>query len=184
MNICTHICTQITRFMGPTCGPPGSCRPQIGPMLAALTLLSGYLSFIIGICSFVGVCDRYSFPPPAFDTVGSPCYPITWCVPMRPVIQACSQNGQWLATEHLFVQTAIYYDTLIAPHHLLCRLWSLLSQGTSGQPLHKITDCRKFWLYIYNFYHNHTFAWYSKYITDFSTVKSDGLITIRHANHN
>ena len=28
--------------MGPTWGPPGSCRPQIGPMLAPWTLLSGY----------------------------------------------------------------------------------------------------------------------------------------------
>ena len=29
-------------FMGPTWGPPGSCRPQMGPMLAPWTLLSGY----------------------------------------------------------------------------------------------------------------------------------------------
>ena len=33
--------TQITKFMGPTWGPPGSCRPQMGPMLAPWTLLSG-----------------------------------------------------------------------------------------------------------------------------------------------
>ena len=35
--------TQITKFIGPTCGPPGSCRPQMGPMLAPWTLLLGYL---------------------------------------------------------------------------------------------------------------------------------------------
>ena len=29
--------------MGPTWGPPGSCRPQMGPMLAPWTLLSGLL---------------------------------------------------------------------------------------------------------------------------------------------
>ena len=29
--------------MGPTLGPPGSCRPQVGPMLAPWTLLSGML---------------------------------------------------------------------------------------------------------------------------------------------
>ena len=34
---------QIMRFMGPTWGPPGSCRPQMGPMLAPWTLLSGTL---------------------------------------------------------------------------------------------------------------------------------------------
>ena len=35
--------SQIARFMGPTWGPPGSCRPQVGPMLALWTLLSGVI---------------------------------------------------------------------------------------------------------------------------------------------
>ena len=35
------ITTQIAKFMGPAWGPPGSCRPQMGPMLAPWTLLSG-----------------------------------------------------------------------------------------------------------------------------------------------
>ena len=33
--------SQITIFMGSTWVPPGSCRPQVGPMLAPWTLLSG-----------------------------------------------------------------------------------------------------------------------------------------------
>ena len=33
--------TKIARVMGTTWGPPGSCRPQMGPMLAPCTLLSG-----------------------------------------------------------------------------------------------------------------------------------------------
>ena len=33
---------QIANFMGPTWGPPGSCRPQMVPMLTSWTLLSGY----------------------------------------------------------------------------------------------------------------------------------------------
>ena len=33
--------TQRARFVGPTWGPSGSCRPQVGPMLAPWTLLSG-----------------------------------------------------------------------------------------------------------------------------------------------
>ena len=37
--------TQIARFMGPTWGPPGSCWPQMGPMLAPWTSLSGYTPF-------------------------------------------------------------------------------------------------------------------------------------------
>ena len=35
---------QIAKFMGPTWGPPGSSRAQVGPMLAPWTLLSGTLS--------------------------------------------------------------------------------------------------------------------------------------------
>ena len=35
--------TQITKFIGPTWNPPGSCRPQTGPMLVPWTLLSGYV---------------------------------------------------------------------------------------------------------------------------------------------
>ena len=34
---------QKTKFMGPAWGPPGSCRSQMGPMLAPWTLLSGTL---------------------------------------------------------------------------------------------------------------------------------------------
>ena len=30
--------SQIAKFMGPSWGPPGSCRPQMGPMLAPLTV--------------------------------------------------------------------------------------------------------------------------------------------------
>ena len=35
------LASQIERLMGPTWGPPGSCRSQMGPMLAPCTLLSG-----------------------------------------------------------------------------------------------------------------------------------------------
>ena len=37
------VLTQIAKFMGPTWGPPGSCWPQMGPMLASWTLLSRLL---------------------------------------------------------------------------------------------------------------------------------------------
>ena len=40
--------SQIARFIGPTWGPPGSCWPQMGPMLAPRTLLSGLLQ-----CNFI-----------------------------------------------------------------------------------------------------------------------------------
>ena len=41
--------TQIVKFMGPTWGPPGSCWPQMGPMLAPWTLrLSGKPTMDVG----------------------------------------------------------------------------------------------------------------------------------------
>ena len=36
--------SKIAKFMGPTWGPPGSWRPQMGPMLGPWTLLSGIAS--------------------------------------------------------------------------------------------------------------------------------------------
>ena len=36
-----HLRTTQTWFMGPTWGPPGSCQPQMGPVLAPWTLLLG-----------------------------------------------------------------------------------------------------------------------------------------------
>ena len=41
---CIYQASQIAKFMGPTWGPPGSCRPQMGPLLAPWTLLSGYFT--------------------------------------------------------------------------------------------------------------------------------------------
>ena len=43
--------TQMLKFMWPTWGPPGSCRPQVGPTLAPRTLLSGmYTWFTFIFC--------------------------------------------------------------------------------------------------------------------------------------
>ena len=41
------ICTLIARFMGPTWGPSGADRTQVGPMLAPWTLLSGLVCWCI-----------------------------------------------------------------------------------------------------------------------------------------
>ena len=43
--------TQIAKFIGPTWGPPGSCRPQMGPMLAPWTVLSCCLAILLSCCS-------------------------------------------------------------------------------------------------------------------------------------
>ena len=43
----THldVATQIAKFMGPTWGPPGSCRPQMGPMSVPWTFLLGKVAW-------------------------------------------------------------------------------------------------------------------------------------------
>ena len=48
--------SQVAKFMGPTWGPPGSCRPQVGPMLTPWTLLSAIAllpDIWLGFCSVV-----------------------------------------------------------------------------------------------------------------------------------
>ena len=52
--------------MGPTWGPPGSCRPQMGPMLAPWTLLSGYMlnassGEVVEICCAKGQCCSHAY---------------------------------------------------------------------------------------------------------------------------
>ena len=54
-----NIESQVAKFMGPTWGPPGSCWPQIGPMLAQWTLLSGIVCMI-----------RYGQIPQSIEPVG------------------------------------------------------------------------------------------------------------------
>ena len=49
-----HRDTQIAKFMGPTWGPSGSCRPHMGPMLAPWTSLSGQLRITMTMCEWCG----------------------------------------------------------------------------------------------------------------------------------
>ena len=49
MDTQTVVNTQIAKFMGPTWGPPGTCRPQMGPILAPRTLLSGTTSPLVEV---------------------------------------------------------------------------------------------------------------------------------------
>ena len=46
MRTTSHAPSQIAKFMRPTWGPPGSCRPQMGPMLAPWTFLTGFVPLI------------------------------------------------------------------------------------------------------------------------------------------
>ena len=75
--------TLIARFMGPTRGPHGADRTQVGPMLAPWTLLSGYtqqrstLHFIIhhvpSLCAWQPYMQNhdvmYLYDQPVLDTI-------------------------------------------------------------------------------------------------------------------
>ena len=57
-TLCASLTALIARFMGPTWGPSGADRTQVGPMLASWTLLSGSVSqyidsYIYVTCSFI-----------------------------------------------------------------------------------------------------------------------------------
>ena len=60
--------------MGPTWGPPGSCWPQMGPMLAPLTLLSG---------KFIGLRWALCWPH-------KPCYQGSSCTTWQIKFSGCS----------------------------------------------------------------------------------------------
>ena len=66
--------------MGPTRGPPGSCRPQMGPMLAPWTLLSGYLTIycIVGILLFVATPSHWGYLPSHDDVIKWKHFPRHW----------------------------------------------------------------------------------------------------------
>ena len=63
-----NVKTQIAKFMGPTWGPRGSCRPQMGPMLVPWTLLSGDIP--LGIKCNLNLRYPESYKLHADDTVG------------------------------------------------------------------------------------------------------------------
>ena len=71
--------SQIAKFMGPTWGPPGSCRPQMGPMLAPWTLLSGVLLMPAGYELSTPVCLHDVFPRPAGYEMHCTCSPSGVC---------------------------------------------------------------------------------------------------------
>ena len=53
------IITQIASFTLPTWDPPGSCRPQVGPMLVPWTLLSGKKCVNYAFFTFFTLLTKY-----------------------------------------------------------------------------------------------------------------------------
>ena len=69
---------QIAKFMGPTWGPPGSCWPQMGPILAPWTLLSGcgldsitHMHWTTDCCKTIQNGNTYSLVLPVMAKLAS-----------------------------------------------------------------------------------------------------------------
>ena len=56
-SVIVETATLLARFMGPTWGPPGDDRTQVGPMLVPWTLLSGY-TYALSLCSYIVIIQE------------------------------------------------------------------------------------------------------------------------------
>ena len=82
--------SQIARFMGPTWDPPGSCRPQMGPMLAPWTLLSGVIGGWYNVEYIYQSC-KISFVQNLFLSSPISLKPISWyCSNCKDIIHCNS----------------------------------------------------------------------------------------------
>ena len=93
--------SQIAKFMGPTWGPPGSCRPQMGPMLAPWTLLSGIrapwrlkshgtqTSFLQRLFFCPITKETYNSCITCLRFPGDPCMTSSWCSYFQPLHFTC-----------------------------------------------------------------------------------------------
>ena len=79
---------QIAIFMGPTRGPPGSCRPQVGPMLAHKPGNLGHYGTFQELCHIVNPRNYH----------GSNCFVIVWHQSVLPISfwVIALALGQWL----------------------------------------------------------------------------------------
>ena len=107
---CAAGLSQIANFMGPTWGPPGSCRPQMGPMLAPWTLLSGMFSAEL---SDPSLCNSFEEFITGYRNDNIQC-------------------SQWWKS-YLFALTPQYHLSRVYPRHhaygivATCLVWSLFS---------------------------------------------------------
>ena len=100
---CQLINAQIAKFMGPTWGPPGSCRPQMGPMLAPWTLpptnvgpmnLATYLATYQGGLTYAISTASMAYSAAVRDRlVGSMTHAFHWWYCRSPVNSP--HKGQW-----------------------------------------------------------------------------------------
>ena len=120
-GILVVIYTLIAKFMRPTWGPPGSCRPQMCPMLTPWTLLSGtfiYIKRVLSPC----VCEAWGQP-----SEENRCMYGHWCVHTNH----CWCLSRTLGSPFSFTQNIIYkcqrykLKTIASLTYAMLQRWSL-----------------------------------------------------------
>ena len=82
--------SHITKFMGPTWGPPGSCRPQLGPVLAPWILLSGLCGLTLSLHFLMGnnvICLGFTSEIPPSGLASGMALPWIWLLRIHVVHQ-------------------------------------------------------------------------------------------------
>ena len=115
------ISTLIARFMGPTWGPTGADRTQIGPMFATWPLLSGD--------PFVDITQKVVWSAwvqhPRQDVYTALLYFMPMKLPRRFLLDRCNQFTHVLLGSHLW-QGAI---TKLSPYPSVKELWDMILYG-------------------------------------------------------
>ena len=134
---------QKAKFMGPTWGPPGSCRPQMGPTLVPCILLSGYVSFI-GIGVLLPRCQRSNVE--VYSKIGETTtkHNKSWSV--------CICFWKYCSHPEIFRTTGSAYSiqrwTKISDPHKF-RTWSLETKSYLADIIRQLCNNRDMQIYIY-----------------------------------
>ena len=94
--------SQIAKFMGPIWGPLGSCRPQMGPMLAPWTLLSGLFGDALWLPALNRSLQRCNWNIPgeqSLDVIGISAYTTTYAPVFISFFNSCLILGLRPANE-------------------------------------------------------------------------------------
>ena len=133
-------CTQIARFMGPTWGPTGDDRTQVGPMLAPWTLLSRYGNFakiIISACCLNYKMNKSVTP---FDIEMSPHhYEKSHCGDMTTIFThnvhsyTCKMASLYWSLSLISQShdTGLYHSYHKRQHDSQLALWASKARGTA-----------------------------------------------------
>ena len=117
--------SQIAILMWPTWGPPRFCWPQVGPMLAPWTLLSGMCTIYPGSCSNTWYPSDTHLQPESIKISFAQNGVHRW--PM--ILKVCNEYSIYTAMHYAKFQNdwAIKMDTMVK--QCFCKVWVQMNLG-------------------------------------------------------